>query len=380
MNFGWTEEQTALRDKMVALGETLNGGLEQNDRDLAFPKEHWQALADEGVFGLCVPQEYGGQGYDTLTAVYGLEGLGYGCVDNGLTMGVNGQVWAVQEPIVNFGTEEQKRKYLPRMMDGSLKGVHGMTEADSGSDAFLLQTAAVETAGGYRLNGGKVFITFGPVADLILVFATTNPDVGRWGVTAFLVEADSPGVVLHPPQQKMGLRTNPMGSIDFNDVFVPVENRLGNVGSGASIFGSSVRYERAFIFTSHVGSMARQLDQTIAYAQMREMRGEPISKFQAVSHRIVDMKVRLETARSFLYKAAWCLDQGENGMLEATMAKLALSELFVENSIDAMRTFGGRGYLAEYGIERDVRDALGGVIYAGTSDIQRNVIATLLGL
>jgi alkylation response protein AidB-like acyl-CoA dehydrogenase len=215
---------------------------------------------------------------------------------------------------------------------------------------------------------------------MFVLFATLNPALGRWGITAFIVDARAAGVATSERQDKMGLRTEPHGAIDLDDVFVPAEHRLGNEGAGASIFNASMHYERSFIFTSHVGSIARQLDQTIAFANARRQGGQPIGKYQAVAHRVADMRVRLETARLFLYKAAWMIDQGQDATLHAAMAKLTISELLVQNSVDAVRVHGGRGYLGEHAVERDLRDTLGGVLYAGTSDIQRNLIAGLLGL
>jgi alkylation response protein AidB-like acyl-CoA dehydrogenase len=178
----------------------------------------------------------------------------------------------------------------------------------------------------------------------------------------------------------MGLRTSPLGDIRLENCFVPEENLLGTQGSGVSIFNHSMDWERSFIFTSHVGSMARQLDQCVKYARQREQFGKPISEFQSVSNRLANMKLRLETARLLLYKLAWMKQRGDHAALEAAMAKLHLGEAFAANSVDAMRIHGARGYLSEYEVERDLRDAFGGVIYSGTSDIQRNIIARLLGL
>lgn len=381
MEFSWNEQQQTLWDEMLVFGrDELEHNLYERDKSSIFVEDNWQAIANKGIFGLYIPEAYGGVGYDMVTTIHALEALGYGCPDNGLTLAANGQMWAVQEPILKFGTEEQKQKYLPKMIDGTFKGAHGMTEPSSGSDAFNLQTTATKVEGGYRLNGHKTYIGLGPVADVILVFATVNPDVGRWGVTTFIVDANSDGVVLGDGQSKMGLRTGPMGDVYFNDVFVPAENLLGREGSGASIFNASMEYERSFIFASHVGSMARQLDEAIRYAKTRSVGGQSIGKYQSVSNRIADMKVRLETARHFLYKAAWLVDQGKNATMEAAMAKLVISELFVESSLDTIRVHGGQGYLSERGVERDLRDAIGGIIYSGTSDIQRNLIAGLLGL
>ena len=381
MDFGWTAEQEALWDEIKDFAEnSLTHNLIQRDREGVFVEENWQVIAKKGILGYYLPSEYGGQDKSMVTTIHALEALGYGCADNGLTLAVNGQMWAVQEPIYRFGTEAQKAKYLPKLIDGSYKGAHGMTEAESGSDAFNLSTTATKVDGGYLLNGHKVYVGLAPISNIILTFATVNPDMGRWGVSTFIVDSKSEGIILSDPQEKMGLRTSYLGSIEYDDVFVPEENLLGRVGAGASIFTASMDYERSFIFASHVGSMARQLDEAIAFANKRKLGGKPIGQHQAVSHRIANMKVRLETARHFLYKCAWLIDQGKSIPMDAAMAKLTISELFVENSMDAIRIHGGRGYLSEFGVERDLRDAIGGVIYSGTSDIQRNLIAGLLGL
>jgi alkylation response protein AidB-like acyl-CoA dehydrogenase len=382
MEFGWTEQQQALWNDICqfAGAELRLDDLADRDQHGAFLEENWQACAQKGLLGLCMPTEYGGAGYSMVTTIRALEALGYGCPDNGFTLALNGQTWSVQIPILKFGTAAQKAKYLPGLINGTLKGAHAVTEPESGSDVFSMETTAEKTDGGYLLNGRKIFIGMGPVADVLIVFATLNPKHGRWGITGFIVDANSPGVEQGHPRGKMGLRTEPMGDICFENVFVPAENRLGREGAGASLFSAAMSYERSFIFTSHVGSMARQLDQTIAYVKERKQGGQSISKYQSVSNRIADMQVRLETARAFLYKAAWLIDQGQDVSLQAAMTKLVVSELFVENSLDAVRLHGGRGYLSEVGIERDLRDAVGGVIYAGTSDIQRNMIAGLMGL
>lgn len=376
-----TEQQQAIRTEMFEFArDHLHGNLVDRDHSGRFLRENWEACARKGVLGLHVPTTYGGGGYDAVTTICAMEGLGYGCADNGLTLALNGQMWAVQEPIVKFGTPEQKRKYLPGMIAGDLLGAHAMTEPQSGSDAFSLETEARRVDGGYLLNGSKAFIGLGPVADIVLTFATVNPEVGRWGITAFIVEAGADGLELGSAKAKMGLRTAPMGDVRFENCFVPEENMLGNEGSGASIFGKSMEYERGFIFSSHVGSMARQLENTIRFANERQQFGQTISGFQSVSNRIVDMKVKLETARLFLYRVASMIDQKRAPAMEAAMAKLVISELFMENSLDAIRVQGGRGYLSESEVERDLRDAIGGVIYSGTSDIQRRIIAGLLGI
>jgi len=381
MNFLRSPEQVALCDQTKSFSQTtLGNDLYARDAASEFRREDWVACAQQGLFGLNIPKELGGSEYDVQTSVLILEALGYGCPDNGLTMAVNGQVWCVQAPIQKFGSDFQREKYVKGMVTGSMIGAHAMTEEESGSDAFSMKSTADKTNGGYILNGRKVYVGMAPVADCILVFVSTNPKRGRWGISAFVVDAKSSGVTLHPQKEKMGLRTVPTGAIEFQDVFVPDENLIGKPGSGASIFTASMDYERSFIFTSHVGSMARQLDQAIEYSQKRQQLGLPIGRFQSISNRIADMKLRLETSRLLLYKCASLLDQGKTIPMEAAMANLHIAESFVENSLTAIRIHGGRGYMSEFEVERDLRDAVGGVIYSGTSDIQRNLIAGLLGV
>ena len=380
MEFAWTEEQEEAYAASVEFARTLAEAGELRERDAAseFAADAWQKCADFGVLGWCMPKEYGGAGLDVVSTIRLLEGLGYGCPDNGLTLGLNGQIWSVQEPLLSFGSDAQKQRYLPRLCNGDLLAAHGMTEAQSGSDAFSLRTTAEKVDGGYLLNGDKVFIGLAPVAGLSLIFANTNPKAKQWGVSAFLVESSFDGYSASPNQQKMGLRTGALGEISLKNCFVPEENRLGPEGIGVTIFNQSMDWERSFIFTSHVGSMARQLDDCVSYARQRRQFDSPIADFQSVSNRLADMKVRLETARLLLYKMAWTKQQDTHAPMQAAITKLHIGEAFAANSMDAMRIHGGRGYLSEFGVERDLRDALGGVIYSGTSDIQRNLIARLL--
>ena len=381
MDFSWTDEQRALRERVIAFAEEhLAPGFAEREQAGTFHREGWQKCADFGILRSFMPEAYGGQALDIVSTIGMMEALGYGCPDNGLTLGLNGQMWSIQEPILQFGTEEQKQKFLPGLGDGSLFGAHGMTEPETGSDAFSLKTTAVRKGGGYVLNGHKSYIGLAPVADLALIFANTNPELGSWGISVFLVETNTPGCTLSPPREKMGLRTNPLGDIQLEDCFVPEANRLGPERIGMTLFNQSMDWERSFIFASHVGAMARQLDTCVEFASKRELGGTPIGSHQAVSHRIAEMKLRLETSQLLLYKLAWMKDRGDPAALEAALANLHHAESIAANSLDAMRIHGARGYLSEFGIEHSVRDGVGGVIYSGTSDIQRNIIARLLGL
>jgi alkylation response protein AidB-like acyl-CoA dehydrogenase len=376
-----TSEQRALYDEVVRFArENLNDDVTRRDANHEFSTEGWKRCADLGIQGLPVPEEYGGGGADVLSIMLAMEALGYACTDNGLIFSLNAQMWSCEIPIVRFGTEAQKLAYLPGLCDGSLIGVQGMSEPGSGSDAFSLTTSAEERDDGFVLNGSKIFITNAPIADLFVVFASTDRSKGFAGLSAFIVERDAPGLTIGRPFDKMGLRTSPMSELVFSDCRVSATNLLGKPGGGMAIFNSSMDWERSCILASAVGTMQRHLERSVAYAQERQQFGQPIGKFQAVSHTIADMKVRLETARLLLYRLGWLRDRGRTTALESAMVKLYLSECFVRSGMDALQIHGGYGYMQETEIERDVRDAIGARIYSGTSEIQRNIIAAHLGL
>jgi len=381
MDFSWSEEQLSYKQSVITFAQKeLNDNVAERDSKSQFDQKLWQKCADFGLLGVSVPEEYGGCRSDTMTALLSMEGLGYGCRDNGLTFGINAHVWTAQLPIFIFGSEEQKFRYLPKMCKGKLIGADAFTEPEAGSDVFSLKTKAEKTEGGYILNGTKRFITFAPIADVIMVYAITDPSVGKWGISVFLVDKKTPGLKVSSAWEKMGLRSIPMSDVMLENCFIPEENRLGPEGAGVSISQSSLEWERCFILASQLGAMEHQLEQAVTYARSRIQFKQPIGKFQSVSNRIADMKVRLETARLLLYKVAWLKENDRPAMMEAALLKLYLSESFTESSMDAIRIHGGYGYMTEYEVERDLRDAIGGVLYGGTSDIQRNIIAQLLGL
>lgn len=381
MNFEFSEEQLEFKKSAIQFAQkTLNNGVIERDRDAVFSRELWKKCAEFGIQGLPFPEEYGGMSADIVTTMLIMEGLGYACKDGGLLFGINAQMWGVQMPIFKFGTEAQKKRYLPALCRGEIIGAHGMTEPDSGSDAYSLRTRAEVVDGGYVLNGSKTFVTNAPVANMAVVFATVDRTKGIWGLTAFIIDMGTQGFRVSRHIEKMGLRTALMAELIFQDCFVPEDNRLGPEGAGATIFNSAMEWERSCILGSHIGAMERQLEISIQFARDRHQFGKPIGKFQAVANRLVDMKVRLETARLLLYKVAWLNSQGRSAVMEAAMAKLYLSESFVMSGLDAIRTHGGYGYTTEFEVERDMRDAIGGILTSGTSDIQRNIIGRLLGL
>jgi alkylation response protein AidB-like acyl-CoA dehydrogenase len=376
------EEQRALRRSVAEFAQgALNDGLEEREREAEFPREAWLKCAQMGLQGLPVPTEYGGLGAPATTIAAALQGLGYGCADNGLIFSLNAQMWACETPIVHFGSEEQKRRYLPRLCDGSLIAAHAMSEPGSGSDAFSLTTTARRSDdGGWVLDGSKTFATNAPDSDLFVVFATTDRALGFAGLSAFLIERGTPGLETGRPYSKMGLRTSHLGELFLSDCQLPEEALLGTVGAGMAIFNTSMRWERSLILAAAVGTMQRQLERCVAYARERSQFGQPIGSFQAVSHKLVDMKLRLETASLMLYRVAALLDQGTATDLDAALTKLHLSECLVHSSLDALQVHGGSGYMTETGLEREVRDSLASRLYSGTTEMQRNVIARHLGL
>jgi alkylation response protein AidB-like acyl-CoA dehydrogenase len=382
MDFALTEEQKILRDNIIRFArEVLNPGVAERDREQAFSRELWRKCGEIGIQGLPVPEQYGGSGSDPLTCAIGLEALGYGCKDGGLVFSLCAHLLSCVVPLWQHGNEAQKQRYLPGLCNGTLIGVHAMTEPGSGSDAFALRTRAEPDGSGFRINGTKTFISNGPVADLVIVFAMTDPKKGyHGGVTAFLVESGARGFAAGAKFEKMGLRTSPIGELVFTDLYVPPDAVLSGVGAGSTVFTSAMDWERICLFASHVGAMERLLETSIGYARTRSQFGQLIGKFQAVSHRIADMKVQLEAARLLTYRAAWRLEHARSASLDAAMTKLFVSESLLQAALGTVQVHGGYGFMAEYEVERALRDAVGSTLYSGTSEMQRNIIARWLGL
>jgi alkylation response protein AidB-like acyl-CoA dehydrogenase len=379
MNFDITEEQRAFREQVLAFAhrELAQG---QGNGSSSFSRDAWRKCAELGIQGLLVPPEHGGSGADALTFIVAMEALGYACHDNGLLFSLGAQMLSVQHPIVRFGTEEQKLRYLPALCSGALIAAHAMSEPGSGSDAFSLATTARREGDCFVLNGSKTFVTNAPIADLFLVFATVDRSRGFAGLCAFLIDRATPGLKVAEPLKKMGLQTSPMAEVFLDECHVPAAALLGKVGAGMAIFNSGMERERSLILASTLGTMQRNLERCIQHARERRQFGHPIGKFQAVSHRIVEMKLRLDAARLLLYRLGWQIDHSRPISLDSALVKLYVSEAFLESSQEALRVFGGYGFMAEYEVEADVRDAFGSILYSGTSDIQRSLAARYLGI
>jgi alkylation response protein AidB-like acyl-CoA dehydrogenase len=358
----------------------LGNELAQRDREERLDRQGWTRCAEFGLMRMPVPEAHGGLGLGLTDLIAVMEGLGYGTADHGLLFGIHAHMWTNVMPILTFGTDEQHTRYLPKLLSGEWIGANGASEPDAGSDIFAMRTRAVRDGDDYVLDGTKTFVTNALDADVFVVYATIDRALGATGITAFVVESTTPGFAVGRPLQKMGMRTSSMAEIVFEGCRVPVANRLGREGRGAAVFDSSMEWERGCILAGSLGAMRRHLEACITHARERKQFGQSIGKFQSVANRIVDMKVRLDTCRPLVYRIGQLKDRGQPARIEAATAKLHVSESFIASALDAMRVFGSYGYMTEQGLERELRDAIGGVFYSGTSDIQRNIIAKGLGL
>jgi alkylation response protein AidB-like acyl-CoA dehydrogenase len=382
MDFDLSAEQKLLRDSIVRFARgALNHGVPARDHAHTFSRDLWRQCAQIGLPGLPAPEAYGGSDADPLTCAVALEALGYGCRDGGLVFSICAHMLACVVPLARHGNSAQRDRWLPGLCNGNWVGAHAITEPESGSDTFSMRLRGERADGGWRLNGAKTFVSNGPVADVVIVFAVTEPGKGfHGGVTAFVVERGIPGFRPGQAFEKMGLRTSPVGELVFEDAFVPDASVLGTVGGGASVFTTAMDWERTLLVAAHVGTMERLLETTVVYARTRKQFGQTIGKFQAVAHRIADMKVQLEAARLLTYRAASRLTTTRSVSLDASITKLFVSETLVKAALDTIQLHGGNGFMAEYEVERALRDAVGATLYSGTSEMQRNIIARWLGL
>jgi alkylation response protein AidB-like acyl-CoA dehydrogenase len=381
MDFSWSPAQKELHDGVLRFArEQLNDDVVAREREHRFAAAEWKKCGEFGLLGLCIPQEYGGMGLDNLSTALALEALGRGCQDMGLNFAISAHLLAVAKPIADGGDDALKRRILPRMCSGEWIGANAITEAEAGSDAFSLKTRSERDGEVYRLTGTKSYASNGPVAHIFLVYAMTEPEKGYLGIDAFAVHRDLPGVTVGQAIDKMGLHGAPASSLYLDGVEVSAADRVGRSCGGAELFTGSMLWERSCLFATYVGMMERQLELVASYAAERRQNRRPIGRNQAVSHKVANMKLRLESARLLLYRACWVRDQGGDGMLEVALAKVAISEAAIQNGLDAVQIFGAVGYSSELGVERMVRDAVPSTIFSGTSEVQRNLIASRLGL
>ncbi|MCM3731841.1 acyl-CoA dehydrogenase [Fictibacillus nanhaiensis] len=379
MNLVFTEEQQMMQ-KMVRdfAQKEIAPAIEHMEEKEEFPRHLIKKMAELGLMGIPIPEEYGGAGMDFTSYIIAINELSKVSATIGVILSVHTSVGT--NPILYFGNEEQKKKYIPKLASGEYLGAFGLTEPSSGSDAASLKTRAVKQGDHYVLNGSKIFITNAGVADVYIVFASTEPDKGSYGISAFIVDKDTPGFSVGKKEKKMGLNGSNTCEIVFEDARVPAENLLGNEGEGFKIAMSNLDVGRIGIAAQSLGIAEAALDYATNYAKERKQFGKPIGANQGLGFKLADMATEVEAAKLLTYRAA---DLKTNNLpcgKEASMAKLFASETAMKSAIEAVQVFGGYGYTKEYPVERLFRDAKVCQIYEGTSEIQRIVLSKhLLG-
>ncbi len=380
MDFTLTDEQKMFRDTVYRYGKKEIAPLcEEAELKGEFSFEIWKKLADMGLLGLPFPEELGGSGADVVTCCLAGEALGHAGVDGGNLLAWGAHTYLCACNIFSFGTEEQKKKYIPRLASGEWIGCMGLTEPGSGSDAASIRTTAVKKGDKYVLNGSKTFITNAPVADVIVVFATVDRAKKHEGIAAFIVEKGTPGLSTGQPFHKMGCKCSTTSEVFFEDCEIPEENLLGSENDGWMIALSGVEWDRSTLLSPFLGASIYALELCAKYANDRYQFNRPIRKFQGVQHRIADMKVFVEAARLAIYRVASSKDNGQMlNPLQAAVNKVYVGDVGFEMASEAVQIFGGYGFMHEYPVERNFRDARLGAIGGGTSDIMRMIVSRIM--
>lgn len=371
------ETQEQIRDAARDFAqERLAPGAAERDAQSRFPREELDEMGQLGFLGMLVPEEYGGSDLGTVAYALALEEIAAGDGPCSTIVSVHSSVGCM--PIVKYGTEEQKQKYLPKLASGEWIGGFALTEPSTGSDAAAIKTRAVRDGDHYVLNGSKQFITSGKNGKLIIVFAVTDPSAGKKGITAFIVPTDTPGYEVMSVEKKLGLNSTDTCALSFSDMRIPVENRLGEEGEGLKIALANLEGGRIGIAAQSVGMARAAFEHARDYAKERITFGKPIMQHQAVAFMLADMATRIETAHQMVLHAAALREAGLPCLTEASMAKLVASEMAEKVCSDAIQIHGGYGYLRDYPVERIYRDVRVTQIYEGTSEVQRLVIARSL--
>jgi butyryl-CoA dehydrogenase len=380
MDFAFTDEQLMFREQVLKFARReIVPRVREHDLRSEFDTQSWKKMGEFGILGLHFPEEFGGGGADVVTSVLAAEALGEAGVDGGLTLSYGAHTYLCADTIFTHGTDTQRGKYIPRLASGEWIGCMGLTEPNAGSDVASLRTRAERKGDSWVLNGTKMFITNGAIADVAVVYAKTDLSAGHAGISAFIVEKGTPGFSVGRQLIKMGVRTSPTSELIFEDCVIPAENLLGSEGSGFLMAMQTVEWDRSALLAPFVGAISFLIQRCTRYAQEREQFGRPIASFQGIKHKLADMKIFLEAARSLVYRIAWCKDQGRPlNHLEAAIAKLFVADWSLGPTNDAMLIFGGYGYCHEYDVERVFRDGRLAPIGGGTSDVQKVIISRLM--
>jgi alkylation response protein AidB-like acyl-CoA dehydrogenase len=373
MDFSLTDEQKLIRETARSFTDKeVVPRARENDRNHHFDVELVQKIADQGFLGAIVPREYGGAGLDYITYAIIAEEVGRG--DSAMRTVISVQTSLVCSSIVRWGTEEQKHKYLPKLCSGEWLGCFGLTEPDTGSDASNQKTRATKVDGGWSLSGQKMWISLGNHAKLALIFAQTDPEKQHKGLACFLVETDHPGFSSQENHGKMGLHGSDTASLALDEVFVPDENLMGEVGDGFKVAMSALDSGRYSVAAGCVGLCQGSLEASVQYSKERIQFGKPIASFQLVQAMIADIRVETDAARFLVYRAGWLKDTGQPSTTETSIAKLYATEAALKCAHNAIQVHGGSGYVDDYPVERYYRDARVTTLYEGTSQIQKLII------
>lgn len=373
MELRFTEEQLMMRNMVRDFAETEIAPFVERMEDGAFPRAILKKMGELGLMGIPVPEQYGGAGMDFTSYILAIHELSKVSAVVGVILSVHTSVGT--NPILYFGNEEQKERYVPKLASGEYLGAFCLTEPGAGSDAASLKTRAVRDGDDYVLDGSKVFITNGGEADVYIVFAVTTPEAGTRGISAFIIERDTPGLLIGKDEKKMGLHGSRTVELTFEAMRVPKENLLGQEGAGFTIALSNLDVGRIGIAAQSLGIAEAALHAATTYAKERVQFGKSIAQQQGVGFKLADMATRAEAAKLLVYNAASLRATGAPCGKEASMAKLFASQTAMQNAIDAVQIFGGYGYTKDYPVERYFRDAKVTQIYEGTSEIQRIVIS-----
>ena len=372
--FTFTEDQLMMQKMVREFAEKeLAPGVAERDENEEFSRELYYKAGELGLTGICFPEEYGGAGGDYVSYILASEEIAI--VDDCMQTGYAASISLCAMPIFNFGSEEQKRKYLVPLAEGKKLGAFGLTEPNAGTDASAQQSVAVLAGDHYVLNGSKIFITNAGSAEIYVIFAMTDKSKGVKGISAFILEKGMPGFSFGKTEHKMGIRSSLTRELIFEDVKVPVENRLGKEGDGFKIAMHSLDGGRIGVATQALGIAQSALNHAIKYSKERVQFGQPICSNQAIAFMLADMATEIDAARLLTYRAAFLKQAGKNCSKEAAMAKMYASDAAMKITVDAVQIFGGYGFSREYPVERLMRNAKITQIYEGTNQVQRMVIS-----
>lgn len=381
MDFELDESHQALVRKARDFArDVLAPGARQRAIEGTFSHDLWLRSGQVGLTGLAAEEKWGGQGHDTLTTTLIVEAVAEECEDLGFLLSLCGHNFGCVVPVALAGSEVLKSQWLASLASGATIGAGALTEADAGSDAFALSARAMETDGGFTINGRKLYVTNAPIADVFVIYARTEPEPGAFGISAFLVPKTAPGLSLEAAPPKSGLKSAPWATVRLQDCHVPTTALLGKRGAGAAIFQEAMRWERICLIGMSLGATARMLARCVERVCTRKQFGVAIGQFQAVSDKVVGMRIGLEASKLLLYRAAWMYDHGKPADEAIAIGKIVASENAVAAGIDAVQLFGAEGIMPDHGVDLFLRDMLPLRILSGTSEVQRQIIARLMGI